>query len=94
MERLSEKSRREGEELRRIRRLNRDGNDDAYLEALGEYLSSHRKERRKQKKEKKGTDTLAKSQKRRKVDRSSLSASRRSRLDDEEQCFYHRQCEQ
>ena len=97
MERLSEKSRREGEELRRIRRLNRDGNDDAYLEALGEYLSSHRKERRKQKKktkEKKGTDTLAKSQKRRKVDRSSLSASRRSRLDDEEQCFYHRQREQ
>ena len=86
MERLSEKSRREGEELRRIRQLNRDGNDDAYLEALGEYLSSHRKERRKQKKktkEKKGTDTLAKSQKRRKVDRSSSSASRRSRLDDE-----------
>ena len=53
MERLSEKSRREGGELRRIRQLNRDGNDDAYLEALG----SHRKERRKQKKktkEKKG----------------------------------------
>ena len=35
MERLSEKSRREGEELRRIRQLSRDGNDDAYLEALG-----------------------------------------------------------
>jgi hypothetical protein len=86
MERLSEKSRREGEELRRIRQLSRDGNDDAYLEALGEYLSSHRKERRKQKektKDTKGTDTLAKSQKRRKVDRSSSSASRTSRLDDE-----------
>ena len=86
MERLSEKSRREGEELRRIRQLNRDGDDDAYLEALGEYLSSHRKERRKQKqktKEKKGTDTLAKRQKRRKVDRSRFSASQRSRLDDE-----------
>ena len=88
MERLSEKSRREGEELRRIRQLNRDGNDDAYLEALGEYLSRHRKERRKQKQktkteEKKEADTLAKSQKRRKVDRSRFSASQRSRPDDE-----------
>ena len=50
LEAIGEKSRRDGEELRRIRQLNQDGNDDAYIEALGEYLSSHRKERRKQKK--------------------------------------------
>ena len=94
MERLSEKSRREGEELRRIRQLNRDGDDDAYLEALGESQKGEEEAEEEEDEGKKGTDILAKSQKRRKVDRSSSSASRRSRLDDEEQCFYHRQCEQ
>ncbi len=80
--------------LRRIRQLYRDGNDDAYLEALGESQKGEEEAEEEEDEGKKGTDILAKSQKWRKVDRSSLSASRRSRLDDEEQCFYHRQCEQ
>ena len=68
--------------LRRIRQLYRDGNDDAYLEALGESQKGE-EEAEEEDEGKKGTDILAKSQKWRKVDRSSLSASRRSRPDNE-----------
>jgi hypothetical protein len=41
MEALAERARESRQELRRIRQLNRDGNDDAYLAAIGEYLRRH-----------------------------------------------------
>ena len=80
MERMSERARRDGTELRRIRQLNREGNEDAYLDALGEYLRSHRKERTQQKNAKKGKNALESNKKRRKMGRSSVSSSRRSGL--------------
>ena len=39
MERMSKEAKRDVAELRRIRQLNRDGNDDAYFDALEKYLS-------------------------------------------------------
>ena len=43
MERMAERARRDGEELRHIRLLNREGNEGACLDALGEHLSSRTK---------------------------------------------------
>ena len=59
MEELSESSRRDVEELRRIKQLNQDGKDDEYLAALGEYLEKKKEEKKKKRKKgrKKSTGT-------------------------------------
>jgi len=80
MEALAERARRSRQELRRIRQLNRGGNDAAYLDALGEYLRSYTREgkgkqKKKDAKKKNAVRAASNAKKRRKVDRSSASAS-------------------